>query len=593
MSMIAQRFPAEATFPDGFEYRLLPFVSSGTVTPAPGRHTGEACLHIRPEGQALQGHLVVGIATTLSEGGIAGTRKRLREMLGDGAAGRIAAWRQATLAQAAEFWSKSAVRIADPFLENLWYETLHAQRAVFRGGTVPPGLFLPSTLNDYSHWHRDYHTNYNIQQPFLGALATNHPEIMEAYFAACDYLIEIGRKIARDYYHCRGTFIQLVGFPIKHLDDPYGNNPISRMVYMTDWMTHHYWRYFLCTQDRHFLKARGYPFLRDAALFYTDFLQKGEDGLYHAFPSVGGEDPLTGDPEDSRDRGQNMWHIRTCLRNAIEAGEILGVDAAFRAEWRDRLEHLAPDNPRDAVPPGRLTPLEEWNLRCTDREVLHYNSSECVLRSPTMADLRREGGSWYLGSFLFVLCGRVRSGKFVAERDFADYRQLMRHWRHPNGLYWAMAIEIYGHAGAWTETLGVTEPLNEMLLRSYNRIIHLFPNWPRDIEAAFRQFRVEGAFLVSAAWKDGAVQTVEVASEKGLDCRLIAPWERGFRVSDEAGRPVTVTPEPESVFRFPTRPGGRYRLHPAAGTPLRRVPCVVPGRKPGPAERRQPEGNTI
>lgn len=282
--------------------------------------------------------------------------------------------------------------------------------------------------------------------------------------------------------------------------------------------------------------------------------------IKHAFPSVGGEDPLTGNPEDSRDRGQIMWHIQTCLSNAIEAGAILGVDEPLRAEWRERLDNLAPDNKKDAIPQGHLSPLKEWNLRCTDREVVCLNASDCTLRFPTMADLRSEGGTWYLGSLLFTLYGRIRSGQYVAERDFDAYRHLMQRWRHPNGLFWAMAIEIYGHAGAWSETLGVIAPLNEMMLQSFNRILHVFPNWPKHVKASFNGLRAEGAFLVSASWASGAVGVVEILSEKGLECRLFSPWPRGFRIYDDTGRSVTVKAEPEGVFRFSTVPGGRYRL---------------------------------
>ncbi len=555
VNMIEQCFPAEATFPDGFQYRLVPFVSSGSIEPVAAAHTREARLHIRPDGKALKGHLVVGIVTSLSKGGVVGACNRLKKALGANTVKSITSWKRATLEQAADFWSKSSVRISDPLLDNLWYETLHAQRSVFRGGTVPPGLFLPSTLNDYSLWHGDYHTNYNIQAPFIGTLATNHPEIMEAYFDACDYLIAIGRKLARDYYHCRGTFIQLSGFPIKHLDDPYGNNPISRMVYMTDWITHHYWRYFLCTRDKAFLKARGYPVLRDCALFYTDFLQKGVDGLYHAFPSVGGEDPLTGDPEDTRDRSQIMTHIRCCLHNAIEAGEVLGVDQAFRAEWRERLDHIAPDNKKDRNPERVRSPLEKWNALCNEREYTYNNKGSNTIKEWETA------ASWYLGSMLHMMVGRVRNGKFKADRDFEEYRRVMGRWRHPNGLYWAMCLDIYGHAGAWAETLGVIAPLNEMMLQGYNRIIKLFPNWPGKVNASFRDFRVEGAFRVSASLKNGQVSAVEIVSEKGLDCRLFSPWKSGFQVKNGTGKTVPVTSEPEGVLRFKTTPGGKYRLH--------------------------------
>ena len=72
--------------------------------------------------------------------------------------------------------------MADPLLENLWYETLHARRCAYRHDTVPPGLFLPSTVQDYSHWHGDYHLNYNFQEPFWGDYTANHLELGDAYF---------------------------------------------------------------------------------------------------------------------------------------------------------------------------------------------------------------------------------------------------------------------------------------------------------------------------------------------------------------------------------------------------------------------------
>ena len=136
----------------------------------------------------------------------------------------------------------------------------------------------------------------------------------------------------------------------------------------------------------------------------------------------------------------------------------------------------------------------------------------------------------------------------------------MERWRHPNGLVWAMCIDIYGHAGAWAETLGMAGPLNEMLLQSYSRILNIFPAWPKKIDARFRNFRAEGAFLVSAARKDGKITSVEITSEKGRACRLFSPWKGGFTVKDDAGRKIPVVAEAEGVFRFETVPGATYSL---------------------------------
>jgi hypothetical protein len=106
--------------------------------------------------------------------------------------------------------------------------------AVFRAGLVSRAGrkgYLPSTVGDYSHWHGDYHTNYNLQEPFWGDYTANHLELGDNYFDAVRFFLPIGRKIARDYYRCRGVFIQLSGYPIDAADDPLGAVPMGRMAY--------------------------------------------------------------------------------------------------------------------------------------------------------------------------------------------------------------------------------------------------------------------------------------------------------------------------------------------------------------------------
>ena len=223
---------------------------------------------------------------------------------------RLAEWEQATREDAAKFWSRSAVEIADPLIESLWYETLHARRCTTKVGKTPPGLFLPSTVLDYSHWHGDYHTNYNFQQPFYADYVANQLEVGDAYFTGMDYLLQMGRIIAEKYYGVRGVFIQLSGYPIKAEDDVLGAVPMGRMAYMTGWASNQYWWRYLYTKDEQWLRNIGYPVLRDCALFYTDFMQKGDDGLFHVFPSNQGEDGFSGNPKDYTDRAQVMRHLR-------------------------------------------------------------------------------------------------------------------------------------------------------------------------------------------------------------------------------------------------------------------------------------------
>ena len=123
-----------------------------------------------------------------------------------------------------------------------------------------------------------------------------------------------------------------------------------------------------------------------------------------------------------------------------------------------------------------------------------------------------------------------------------------------------MAIANYGRAGAWTESLGVIAPLQEMLLQSWDGALRIFPAWPRTVDARFENFRAEGAFLVSAAWNDGRVKSLDILSERGARCHVYSPWPEGIKVLDELGQTVESASDDYGRTEFGTRAGSRYRL---------------------------------
>lgn len=557
---IEQTFLPDPLFKDGFRYLLTPFVSAGVnVEPVDMKAVHEARLHILPSLDAtrgpFEGQLAVAVATSNDHGGPMKEIKRIHGQLGDKSAATLARWDEENGKSASEFWSRSKVSIADPLFDNLWYETHHARRCTYRRGTVPPGLFLPSTVRDYSHWHGDYHTNYNVQEPYWGDYTANHLEVGDAYFDAIAFALPIGRKIAKDYYGCRGAFIQLSVFPILAEDDPMGAVPMGRMAYMTGWAMNQYWWRYLYTLDNEWLRSTGYPVMRDCALFYTDFLKKRADGLYHAFPSNQGEDGFSGNPKDYTDRPQIMQHMRYCLRATIRASEILGVDGDLRMQWRDRLEHAAGD---DGKPPLVLSGLAKNCCEANPPEFgfgRPYHPQPDKIAVPPLPEL-----GWYFGKCPWDTMGRIRSGEFVVERDLPGFRRMVEAWRRPNGLIWGMAVANYGRSGAWTESLGVAAPLQEMMLQSWDGALRIFPAWPKNLDARFESFRAEGAFLVSAVWSQGRVTSLSISSEKGSPCRVYSPWPQGFRVTDVSGKEIVQTHDVFGRPEFATQPGMKYRL---------------------------------
>jgi hypothetical protein len=556
---IEQDFPGEPTFPSGFRYLMAPFISEGGAGGFETSDSREACLHAMPPQGATQGSIVVSVTTESDPGGAEAELHRIAGLLADRRDERLAEWETATKQDAAAFWSRSAVSIGEPTLENLWYETYHARRCTTRFGKTPPGLFLPSTVRDYSHWHGDYHTNYNYQQPYWGDYTANQLELGDAYFTGMDYFVQMGKLLAERYYGTRGIFVQLSGYPILSVDDALGAVPMGRMAYMTGWASNPYWWRYLYTKDEAWLRDVGYPVLRDCALFYTDFMKLGDDGLYHVFPSNQGEDGFTGDPKDYTDRGQVMRHLRYCLRSALAAAQVLGVDVDLQAAWQERLDRCAGD---DGNPPVKLDGLERLFAEASAPELGSGRPYRRLSESggepwPPLTDGLC---TWYAGQYPVAMMGQLRAGVIEPDRAYLGMKRIVERWRHPNGLIWAMSVADYGHAGAWTETLGICAPLQEMMLQSFGGVLRIFPCWPKEVPASFTTFRAEGAFLVSASMQDGIVTSLSILSEKGGPCRLYSPWEDGLTVRDAAGHAVAVEGPTEGIYSFETQAAERYTL---------------------------------
>lgn len=539
---IVQRFPGDTVFPDGFECVMAPVSAEGLLIEQIDTGTrGTALLHLMPD--SLEGSLAIGVATSSDS---MGPRATLEQM----ASNNISHWQTSSRHAADTFWCRSLVSLADSRLENLWYASLHAKRCIYRSDTVPPGLFLPSTITDYSIWHGDYHTNYNLQSIFLGDFASNHIDLGDAYFQAMEFFLPIGRKIARNYYGCRGIFIQLSGYPTHPVDDPLGAVPMGRMAYMTGWAANMYWWRYQYTQDRAWLSETGYPVIRDCALFYTDFLQREPDGLFHAFPSNQGEDGFSGNPEDFRDRPQIIRHARYCLKIAAQAALALGTDTELADTWKGMVTDLAPDagNLDENLPP---------EFYAFDGAVIVKDAAA----KPLYLDPESESYRWYPGKLGFNIIQTLRTGQFLPDRDFLPTADLLDRWTHENGLMWAMSVGNYGHVGAWTESLGITGAIQELLLQSWEGVVRLFPGFPLSSDASFESLRTEGAFLVSAKRENGIVEYIEISSEAGGEFQLENPWPNDcpiIRLENGASTEATLTSDGTLVI--PTIAGEKYRL---------------------------------
>ncbi|GIN55686.1 hypothetical protein J8TS2_00050 [Lederbergia ruris] len=229
-------------------------------------------------------------------------------------------------------------------------------RYLFISGTRPKGQ--PFGL--YGLWFGDYRlmwghhmANENIQMMYWHSNVGGLIEFTPALFDYYDRMMEDFRRNARHLYGCRGIFIPAgttpgIGVPNQVVP------VIMNWTGAAGWLAKHFYDYFLFSGDQVFLKEKALPFMREAALFYEDFLVLGDDGFYKIYPSVSPENtPENHMPKD----GQPLAHpmpttinatadfaiIKELLSHLIEGSRIVGGKALDKIDQWEAMLAKIPD----------------------------------------------------------------------------------------------------------------------------------------------------------------------------------------------------------------------------------------------------------
>jgi len=140
-----------------------------------------------------------------------------------------------------------------------------------RPGSMPSNLQGLWNEHIAAPWNADYHININIQMNYWPAEICNLSECHEPFFKLTEALVPAGRKTARDVYNCRG-------FVAHHTTDvwwhttPFGSVGYGMWPMGAAWCTQHFMEHYRFTGDKKFLKNRAYPVLKEACLFFLDWL---------------------------------------------------------------------------------------------------------------------------------------------------------------------------------------------------------------------------------------------------------------------------------------------------------------------------------
>lgn len=538
---VRQTFPADKTFPMGFEYVMM-----GCLLGPPYETSSQ---------NAVKGAGVKARIHPLSEEvyrQLPGWLKEIRiaaERMNNAESGSLAA---ATIAgPTASFTAFIAVvttrDAADPMAaarklltealakgpDGLALESITATKEDLRNWRLSRVMHYNATsctFADATPWHGDYHFNEGYLTPTI--VAGDFDEV-EQRLRLFEEMLPALKRNAREVYGCRGLAFPLVHYPLKSDRVVYSNVVWEWGIENTAFMLQPFWQVFQYTQDLDFLRKRAYPMMVEGARFYADYVKKGDDGCYHVVPTVSQEHwGLTPQFGLNRDSVGALSFVKYHLKACIEASELLGVDAAERERWREIVAHLAPY-------PTLAT--EKGPVFCDVRDapqLLNYNITANLVMVLWAEDLS-------LDSPPELLERARRSLDAIPDRPHSPREGYLRQIELRLGVPKAPDLSPQGRVLSWPGR------------------IHLYAGVPAgtSLEDRFSDLLAVGGFEVSAAHTGTEVRGVRLKSRAGRLCKVRRPWPPGeVKVMKLPSREIVKHTMDGDTIVFRTQAGQTYAL---------------------------------
>jgi hypothetical protein len=391
-----------------------------------------------------------------------------------------------------------------------------------REGTLPASLqFWNNSL--VPPWYGRFTTNVNLQENFWGVETTNLSGLHSSLFDMVFPFLPAAREVARKSYGCKGGVFPGRGVSIygpEYIYDSWNDGGA--------WMGQHFWEHFLFTGDTIFLKEKAYPFMKEMAIFYLDYLREDPEGYLVTGPSHSPENSFYYKGyRGGIDYGITMTCaiIHEIFTNTIAAAELLDTDLGFRNEMYAARERLMPyrigrygiqewRRDYDEVTPGHRHISHLYGVY-PGTEITREGTPELYEAAIRSFTRRLDNGGYWTSwscSMGIGLAARLHQ-KENAHRlvKLLMKEQLMGNMfavhSRDNSIY-----DVFSMDG----NLGFIGGMSEIFLQSHAGFVELLPSLPDCwMEGSIKGMCARGGYILDLEWKDGKLIKVSILSKNG------------------------------------------------------------------------------
>jgi len=395
-----------------------------------------------------------------------------------------------------------------------------------RPGTQPANLQGIWNHSVTPSWGSKYTININAEMNYWPAGCTNLSELQMPLFDMLEEMVPKGRDTAQSYYGASGW-------------TSHHNTDLWRCCAPVDWdaawfptsaawLCTHIWSHYEYTGDKAFLE-RMYPVMRDACLFYFDFL----------IESPQNPDWLVTCPTHSPEHGglkagttMDNQILREFFSGIHAAGQVIGEERGFLDKIKASQKRLPPHMI------GKHGQLQEWLDDIDDpknkhRHVSHmwgvFPGSQITADTPALHKAARqslafrgdESTGWSVAwkTALWARLGDGDRAYNLVSLLLRPYQKGLRGSCYPNLFDVHPPFQIDGN-------LGIVAGMTEMLIQAHRRKgtvrqIDILPALPSAWSSGkVSGLRVPGGFAVDIKWESGRLDRVEIESLFGRKCAL-------------------------------------------------------------------------